>query len=108
MQVPDAKGRVYITMVVHMSAQGLSTKIVEATMIISGIMAVDTWLGRLGLSDWQVWCLSDCLLAVQSARSGAIQDMGTSIANRLVIRANTTKHSRVHLGWCPAQHDSGA
>ena len=34
--------------------------------------------------------------------------MGTSIADRLVIRANTTKHSRVHRGWCPAQHDSGA
>ena len=107
-QVRDAKGRVYITMVVHMSAQGLSTKIVEATMIISGIMAVDTWLGRLGLSDWEVWCWSDCVLAVQSARSGEIQDMGMSIAHRLVIRANTTKHSRVHWGWCPAQHDSGA
>ena len=55
-QVRDARGRVYITLVVHKSAQGLSTKIVEANMIISGIMAVDTWLGGLGISDWEVWC----------------------------------------------------
>ena len=34
--------------------------------------------------------------------------MGTTIADQLVIRANTMKHSRVHWGWCPAQHDSGA
>ena len=64
-QVRDANGRVYITMVVQMSAHGLGTKIVEATMIISGIMGVDSWLGKLGLSDLEVWCWSDCLLAVQ-------------------------------------------
>ena len=101
----DSQGHVWLNYNVSLSAIGLSTKLVEASVIVSVVIAIAEFVSSHGVCLKEIWAWSDCLSAVQSLQSRDMADKTASIMDRVVSHFLLT-HFPVQMGWVPAQHDS--
>ena len=88
-----------------LSAIGLSTKLVEASVVVSAVIAIAEFVSTHGVCIKEIWVWSDCLSAVQSLQSRNMADKSASIMDRVVSHFVVT-HLPVQMGWVPAQHDN--
>ena len=90
---------------VSLSAMGLNTKLVEASAVVSAVVAFAEYVSTHGMCIKEIWVWSDCLYAVQSLQSRDMADKTASIMDRVVWHFVLT-HLPVQMGWEPAQHDT--
>ena len=76
--VVDEEGNVWLKKRVTIKAQALSTKLVEATMIVMALEAVLKAIRKTEVTVQKLWAWSDSLEAIQSLASGQLQQI-TSI-----------------------------
>ena len=104
-KVVDGRGHVWLDYSVSLSAIGLSTKLVEASVVVSAVVAIAEFVSSHGVCLKEIWVWSDCLSAVQSLQSKDMADKTASIMDRVVAHFVLT-HLPVQMGWVPAQHDT--
>ena len=104
-KVVDSLEHVWLDVSVSLTAIGLSTKLVEASVVVSAGVAIAEYVSTHGvcIKELSVW--SDCLSAVPSLQSRDLADKMASVMDRVVSHFVLT-HLRVQMGWVPAQHDS--
>ena len=103
--VVDEEGNVWLKKRVTIKAQGLSTKLVEATMIVMALEAVLQAIRKSEVTVQKVWAWSDSLEAIQSLASGQLQQRPASIMDRIIATGQETTVP-LEWGWVQAQHDS--
>ena len=104
-KVVDSQGHVWLDTSVSLSAIGLNTKLVEASVVVSAVVAIAEYVSTHGMCIEEIWVWSHCLSAVQSLQSRDMADKTTSIMDRVVSHFVLT-HLPVQMGWVPAQHDT--
>ena len=82
--VVDEEGNVWLKKRVTRKAQGLSTKPVEATMIVMALESVLQAIWKSEVTVQKVWAWSDSLEAIQSLASGQLQQRPASIMDRII------------------------
>ena len=90
---------------VSLSAIGLSTKLVEASVVVCAVIAIAEFVSTHGVCIKEIWVWSDCLSALQSLQSRDMADKTASIMDRVVSHFVLTPLP-VQMGWVPAQHDT--
>ena len=104
-KVVDSQGHVWLDYSVSLSAIGLNTKLVEASVVVSAVIAIAEFVSSHGVCLKEIWVWSDCLSAVQSLQPKDMTDKTASITDRVVSHFVLT-HLPVQMGWVPAQHDT--
>ena len=85
---------------------GLSSKLIEATMVVAALVAIDQWVRHRDV-ELEVWAWSDSLSAIRQLVEESIGEVGVDIMDRLVATVGALCFLP-HWGWLPAQHDTGA
>ena len=80
----DSKGHVWLDTSVSLSAIGLSTKLVEASVVVSQVVAIAEYVSTHGMCIKEIWVWSDYLSVVQSVQSRDMADKTASIMDRVV------------------------
>ena len=101
----DSQGHVWLDTSVSLSAIGLSTKLVEASVSVSAVIAIAEFVSTHGVCIKEIGVWSDCLSAVQSPQSRDMADKTASIMDRVVSHF-VLPHLPVQIGWVPTQHDT--
>ena len=101
----DKQGHVCLDTSVSLSAIGLSTKLVDASVVVSAVVAIAEYVSTHGMCIKEIWVWSHCLSAVQSLQSRDMADKTASIMDRVVSHFLLT-HLPIQMGWVPAQHDT--
>ena len=104
-KVVDNQGHVWLDASVSLFATGLSTKLVEASVVVSVVVAIAEDVSTHGMSTKELWVWSDCLSAVQCLQSRDLADKTASVMDEVVSHFVLT-HLPVQMGWVPAQHDT--
>ena len=104
-KVMDDAGRVWLQKKVTLLAHGMSTKLVEATMIAMAYDAVREAVVSHDVEVHEVWAWSDCLGAIHGMQSADVRQKQGLIVDR-VITACQGEEVTVNWGWVQAQHDS--
>ena len=85
---------------------GMSSKLIEATMVVAALVAIDQWVRHRDV-ELEVWAWSDSLSAIRQLVEESIGEVGVDIMDRLVATVGALCFLP-HWGWMPAQHDTGA
>ena len=70
----DSQGHVWLDTSVSVSAIGLCTKLVEASVVVSAVIAIAEFVSTHGVCIKEIWVWSNCLCAVQSLQSRDMAD----------------------------------
>ena len=103
--VVDSLGHVWLRDRVCLRAAGLSTTLVEASMIVGAVRAVIRCILRHVVSVGGIWPWSDSLEGIQSIQSIRLSNKAASIIDR-VYAHTTIEGFSMHWSWVQAQHDS--
>ena len=103
--VVDEEGKVWLKKRVTVTAQGLSTKLVEATMIVMGLEAAVQAIMNTEVGVQEGWAWSDSLEAVHSLASRQLQQRPASIMDRIIAMGQGATIP-LEWGWVQAHHDS--
>ena len=104
-KVVDSQGHVWLDTSVSLYAIGLSTKLVEVSVVVSAVIAIADFVSTHGVCIKEIWVWCGCLSTVQSLQSKDMADKTASIMDRVVSHFVLT-HLPVQMRWVPAQHDT--
>ena len=82
---------------VSLSAIGLCTKLVEASVVVPAVRAIAEFVSTHGVCIKEIWVWSDCLSAVQPLQSRDVADKTASIMDRVLSHILPT-HLPVQMG----------
>ena len=103
--VIDSLGHLWLRDRVCVRAIGLSTTLVEASMIVGAVRAVVRCILWHMISVGSLWPWSDSLEGFQGIQSIRLSNKAASIMDRVVAHAAIEGFS-IHWSWVQAQHDS--
>ena len=104
------QGTCYLQAQIVFEAWGLSSKLIEATMVVAALVAIDEWVRRVVYERdvvVEVWAWSDNLSAIRQLVEESLGEVGVDIMDRLVAEVGSLCFG-VNWGWIPARHDTGA
>ena len=104
------QGTCYLKAQIVFEAWGLSSKLIEATMVVAALVAIDEWVRSVVYERdvvVEVWAWSDNLSAIRQLVEESLGEVGVDIMDRLVAEVGSLCFG-VNWGWIPAQHDTGA
>ena len=101
----DDQGHVLLWEVVTFSAQGLSTMIVEATMMPPGVHAITEWLRMGGIQVDHILVGSDNMAAVQRLQAGTLNHRPHEVMDLIVANVSSLTQPKEWV-WIQAQHDT--
>ena len=104
-KVADSQRHVWLDVCVSLSAIGLSTKLVEASVVVSAVVPIAEYVPTHGMCIKEFWVWFDCLSSRQSVQSRDLVDKTASAMDRVVSHF-VLAHLSVEMGWVPAQHDT--
>ena len=88
-------------------AWGLSSKLIEATMVVAALVAIDESVRNRDV-ELEVWAWSENLSVIRQLVEECLGEVGVDIMDRLVATVGDLCFVP-HWGWLlPAQHDTGA
>ena len=99
-------GTRYLKAQIVFEAWGLSSKLIEATMVVAAVVAIDEWLRERNVV-LGVWAWSDNLSAIRQLVEESLGEVGVDKMDRLVTEVGGLCFVP-NWGWMPAQHDTGA
>ena len=102
----NEQGTCFLKAQIVFEAWGLSSKLIEATMVVAALVAIDEWVRHRDV-ELEVWAWSDNLSAIRQLVEESIGEVGVNIMDRLVATVGALCFIP-HWGWLPAQHDTGA
>ena len=103
--VIDSLGHVWLRDRVCLRAIGLSTTLVEASVIVGAVRAVVRCILRHVVSVGSIWPWSDSLEGIQGIQSIRLSNKAAAIIDRVYAHA-TIEGFSINWSWVQAQHDS--
>ena len=98
-------GQISLDESVTLNGHGITTKLIEGSMLAQAIVAIREAIDQLHLPVRVVCSWSDCLSAVQPLCSATLTRRPGHIFDRVVAAGNVTRVLQ-RFGWLLAQHDS--
>ena len=104
--VLNEQGTCFLKAQIVSEVWGLSTKLIEATMVVAALVAIDEWVRNRDVVV-EVWAWSDNLSAIRQLVEEPLGEVGVDIMDRLVAAVGSLCFVP-NWGWLPAQHDARA